>query len=567
MTAGMGSASRLYDALHNAVMDRDQHAAQSAYYHLIRAERPLHEVISESVRIHAPYTHVPYHQRLDNGIVRFVNNDHCLSSERIACRMLEYLPSGYEHLPMAQALWYIPIGLDPWNQLLGRMPGHYGYVAYEPEKHATPPAPEVHVSDQEPLYIEGTPEEQRNEWLTLVQIGDATRAYRVWLGIWESAPEHRDDLLAQYVFAGLINVQDRILNNRSYTTGHKSHRARAVVELGERIGWEHARHVIYAGVPDMAVGPNYHQIYEAACQIALYTWEDEPPSSSMSPTPFVLSKDQEYFRNDEPLSPAESEALLRAILRERDPAYTNGITTLLRDGKGPRHILDLIQIAAARNVLESRVPDAFNMSHHGYQYTNSLAWFYDRFDHPHKTKLLYVAADFINQISHYVQELPGNARSIVSPPPGADALSGPQILNRLDSAMLRLDMEESLTWAQTYLHSDHSRRAMIETLALGAAKFGNDPHNQEISTCFLEDYYRNRSPYRDELLLAAAHHAAGHRKYLNYLESFQRYAREWEVASVPFPDALGDDENPAMEDIEEYSGGGVGDIAAPPIVS
>ena len=45
--------------------------------------RPVTEITRETVRIHAPYTHVPYHQRLDDGIVKFVNNDHCLLSERV----------------------------------------------------------------------------------------------------------------------------------------------------------------------------------------------------------------------------------------------------------------------------------------------------------------------------------------------------------------------------------------------------------------------------------------------------------------------------------------------------
>jgi hypothetical protein len=47
-------------------------------------------------------------------------------------------------------------------------------------------------------------------------------------------------------------VQDRMLYNRSYTTGHKSYRARATIQLGTAIGWDDARDVIYAGVPDMA---------------------------------------------------------------------------------------------------------------------------------------------------------------------------------------------------------------------------------------------------------------------------------------------------------------------------
>ena len=57
------------------------------------------------------------------------------------------------------------------------------------------------------------------------------------------------------MFAGLIDVQDRSFQNRSYTTGHKSFRARATVELGEAIGWERAHDVLYAGALDIAVGP------------------------------------------------------------------------------------------------------------------------------------------------------------------------------------------------------------------------------------------------------------------------------------------------------------------------
>ena len=49
-----------------------------------------------------------------------------------------------------------------------------------------------------------------------------------------------------------------MLHNRSYTTGHKSYRARATVELGEAIGWDNAHDVLYAGVPDIAVGPRWY---------------------------------------------------------------------------------------------------------------------------------------------------------------------------------------------------------------------------------------------------------------------------------------------------------------------
>src|SRR5215471_9658960 len=74
--------------LEEKILERDQQGASQIYYDLVRAGRPLPELLGQIVRIHAPYTHVPYHQRLDNGIVRFVNNDHCLLSSRASTDLM-----------------------------------------------------------------------------------------------------------------------------------------------------------------------------------------------------------------------------------------------------------------------------------------------------------------------------------------------------------------------------------------------------------------------------------------------------------------------------------------------
>src|SRR5437016_10591901 len=54
-------------ALEERIMARDQKGASEVYYSLVRDGRPLPEMLREAVRIHAPYTHVPYHERLDDG--------------------------------------------------------------------------------------------------------------------------------------------------------------------------------------------------------------------------------------------------------------------------------------------------------------------------------------------------------------------------------------------------------------------------------------------------------------------------------------------------------------------
>ena len=153
----------------------------STLYDLVREGRPRAEILRETIKVHAPYTHVPYHQRVDGGFVRFVNNDHCLLSARTSLRLPDYLPEELQSLPLAQTLWYVPTGLDIWNQLLGRMPGHYSRRTYDPDAHDTVPPPEVQWEDQEPLLLEGSFDERLNEWLSLVQRGEVVRAYRVFL--------------------------------------------------------------------------------------------------------------------------------------------------------------------------------------------------------------------------------------------------------------------------------------------------------------------------------------------------------------------------------------------------
>ncbi len=80
-------AAALYDRLEERILARDQVGASDVYYDLLRAGRPLPEIMAEGVRIHAPYTHVPYHERIDDGFPNFVNNDHCLLSARASVNL------------------------------------------------------------------------------------------------------------------------------------------------------------------------------------------------------------------------------------------------------------------------------------------------------------------------------------------------------------------------------------------------------------------------------------------------------------------------------------------------
>src|SRR5260221_10625418 len=122
----LGASTRaLYEKLEDRVLARDQVGASECYYDLVRDGRPLPEMLREAVRIHGPYTHVPYHERIDNGFVNFVNNDHCLLSARASLHLAKMLAGPHAGLPTAQTIWYMPTALDIWNQKIIKAPGHY----------------------------------------------------------------------------------------------------------------------------------------------------------------------------------------------------------------------------------------------------------------------------------------------------------------------------------------------------------------------------------------------------------------------------------------------------------
>jgi hypothetical protein len=525
---GRAEATGLYRELEDRLLARDQIGGSRVYYELLRRGRPLSEIMAEAVRIHAPYTHVPYHQRIDDGFPNFVNNDHCLLSARAAVNLQRMLPEKLAALPLAQTIWYIPSGLDIWNQKILKAPGHYATRGYKMPNTA-PPAPVVYWPDQEPLKEAGPLAERLNHWLTLVERGEVIEAYRVFLGLIEEK-ESRREVLAQLVFAGLIDVQDRMLYNRSYTTGHKAYRARSVVEIGNAVGWDNAHDVIYAGALDMAVGPRWHSLYEMACNVV--TMFIEGAEVHAVPQSGTTERERALLSNTGNLGKADTDALVDALIRQHEPAYIKKISALLLAGISPRRIVDAIQLAAAQVVLETDGANAYSMPQHTYEYCNTLGWFYDNFAHPQRLKLLFVAGSMVNQAAWNQQHMGWAKSEPICAPAGADRLRGTEIIDRLEAAMTALDTAQSEAWTQAYLDSGADRSVLTERLALMATRFGNDPHNQEIPQCLLQDYGKNQCADRDRLLLACAHISAGHRKYGDTFEAARRFGDAMGLAEL-----------------------------------
>ena len=515
---GGNATARLYDKLEERILARDQIGASQVYYDLVKADRPLNEIIAEGVRIHAPYTHVPYHERFDDGYPNFVNNDHCLLSARATINLTKMLPKDLAMLPMAQTIWYIPTGLDVWNQKIGKAPGHYtrGFTG----KISDPPHPVVYWPDQEPISQTGPLKERLENWFTLVHRGQVEDAYRHFLGLMQDKP-NRKEVLAELVFAGLIDVQDRMYMNRSYTTGHKGYRARATVELGNALGWDNAHQVIYAGALDIAVGPRWYSVYEMACN----TVKEQIEGVALHAVPYGGVSEAEFalLGQTGPMSLEEENDLIAILLNGHEPATSQAITDLLRAGKEPRRIIDALQIASARLTIDTHNPVNFSMPMHCYEYTNALGWFYDNFDHPRRLRLLYVAAAFINMTAWHQRNTGEMVAHPVQVPAGAEKLSADELLARIDVTTCAQNADESQAWMHAYLRNVADRAPLVALMALDACKIGNDPHNQEIPQNMLEDFLKSRSPNRDQLLLACAKHSSAHRKYGDPLEAARRF--------------------------------------------
>ena len=182
------------------------------------------------------------------------------------------LPREAAGLPMAQTIWYIPTGLDIWNQKILKAPGHYARGGKLPP--GPPPAPVVHWPDQAPERLEARSPSGSATGSPSCSGARSWRRTGCSSASWKSRSTGAR-CLPSSSSRGSSTFRTACSHNRSYTTGHKAYRARSTVELGDAIGWDRAHAVLYAGALDMAVGPRWYSTYEMACNaITVYIEED-----------------------------------------------------------------------------------------------------------------------------------------------------------------------------------------------------------------------------------------------------------------------------------------------------
>src|SRR5215510_7360232 len=285
-------ADRSVALLTEALLERDQPRTTDLFHQMVRHEgHSLGEALDTVTRAEAPFVQVPSHINVRDGQISLINNDHTILGLRAAAYLTPFLPEKYRLLPLLQSVWYIPAGLDIWNQLLGKYPGRYATMK---GINVPPPSygPVVWQEDSEPIREKGTVQERLHAHMIATVSGDSRRSYGLFLGLAEEE-EARPLLADQLNFLGLIDLQDTVIGRKARNTGHKAIRARSITDLADFISWERSHGVYYMGVPDMAIGPLYYSLYDAICVRMAAEFPDGGTTLKQS--------------NQTPLSPAEVE--------------------------------------------------------------------------------------------------------------------------------------------------------------------------------------------------------------------------------------------------------------------
>jgi hypothetical protein len=504
-------SDRSFDLLTEAILQRDQPRTTDLFHRMVRRDgRSLGDALGVVTAAEAPFVQVPSHINVRDGQITLINNDHTILGLRTSVSLAPFLPEPYRLLPFLQSVWYIPAGLDIWNQLLGRYPGRYATMK---GMNVPPPSygPAVWHQEPAPITEEGTVEERLHSHMIATMSGDVRRSYGLFLGL--AADETVRPLLRDHMlFLGLIDVQDTVAGRKARNTGHKALRARAVTDLADFIGWGGARGVFYIGVPDMAVGPLYYSIYDAAC--VTVTSELPDAGKTLAQT------------NRTPLTPAEVEDLVRLLMEGDQPTVWSVLTAHLRDGKSIRSLGDAIQIAAAELILRTTVPRQFTDGQHPFDYCNTANYWMRTSESPYRPRVLYLMANFVNDVARANKLVTSVIERECA---GFDAAgrTPEALLQELDEAILAFDVPRTTALADAYLKSGADRRAYQSAVAVTACKFQDDPHNQKITHSTFEEYGENSTHLRDRLLLATVRLLAGWPKMPGERECYARFMKEW----------------------------------------
>lgn len=521
------------DALREHIVTANYPEAAESFCALIEDGRPLNELVREAIDVTAPFVQAPAHlMPKADGAQRGVNYDHTVLGWRAGLRLTPALAEPRALLPVAQAIWYVPQGLDVWSQVQCDFPGHYARdqercddrdhtPPYDPPVSFNGPAwhtPRVHFEDQPPI-TDGPAESRLTLMQQAIMAGERVESYRLFLGL-AAEPSMRTQLKDAILLAGIADLQQTIIQRGGYQNiGHKALRARAMVDLADRLGWENSHGLFYTVVPDMSATPRFHDLWHL--------------TSTTMPQEFRNWAELKQL-NQSPLTELEIDETIDIILWSRPEQVSAQITALLRRGRSLLSIADTIVVAFARYEVEVMShPVSFFTPGHAFDYCNVVNHWLRAYDNPHQAKALYFEALFVNDVIRANMLFPRDPSMEIEPAgayrPAMAGLSEGELLAALEEACTVQDCARAMAAVEEYLARTDERAQLIAMLGFAGAKVQNDPHVNRKSVACLEEYQHNSTSRKDDLLRGWAKYVSRAVRRSNDLGCYELYQRHFDA--------------------------------------
>lgn len=508
--------------------------ATTTFCRLVTEEkRPLKSVIKDAIAAAAPYVQVPSHlMRLPTGEMRGVNYDHTILGWRGAISLMGELSGTRAVLPSVQAMWYVPQGLNVWEQVVCEFPGHYARDAEQcnrkfPGEDAHVDrfdgpawkAPKIYFEDHAP--IEGGPAEERLARLAwAIAEGNREEGYRLFLGLAKD-PANRERLKDAILFAGVIDLQDTIINRGGYQNiGHKALRARALVDIADYLGWDQSHELIYTVVPDLGCAPRLHGLWNEISNICR----------------IELGSTKVPKRSAKPPTEADLDALTEAIVWGGPFDVNASIMGLFKRGAGILDVGDAVMVAFQRyliDVLEH--PNAFLHPTHALDYLNVVQSWTRNHDNPHQVKGMFMAARFMNDAIRSNAMVPRDPKFALEHRRNfrawADAFPIDRLLPVLEKHVLQQDAPRSCALVDSYLARTSERHALLDTITYAACHWQNDPHVMRNCASSLEEYRHNQTTRRDDIIRGYVKHQSRYIKRAPTHDCYKVYAEHFRPAA------------------------------------
>jgi len=533
MISAQGTAT--VERLRDEIREVRYREATTTFCRLVTEEdRPLRATIRDAISAAAPYVQVPSHMmRLPSGEMRGVNYDHTILGWRGAIALMHELGGARGILPNVQAMWYVPQGLNVWEQVICQFPGHYARDAEQCNRRSPGAdeqvnrfdgpawnAPKIYFEDHAPIE-DGSITDRLARMTWAIAEGEKAEAYGLFLGL-AKEPEYRQHLKDATLFSGIIDLQDTIINRGGYQNiGHKALRARALVDIADYLGWDNSHELIYTVVPDLGCSPHLHGLWSEISNICRM----EIPEHASIPK-----------RSDRPPTERELDHLTDALLWGAPFEVNAAIMALFKRGAGILDVGDAVMVCFQRyliDVLEH--PNAFLHPTHALDYMNVVQSWTRNHDNPHQVKGVFMGARFMNDTIRSNAIYPRDPNFTLEPRQNyrawADDIAVDRLLPVLQQYVLAQDAPRSCALVDSYLARTSERHDLLDTITYAACHWQNDPHVMRNCASSLEEFRHNRTSRRDDIIRGFAKHQSRYVKRAPTHDCYQVYVDHFHPAN------------------------------------